>query len=166
MVLCSFKKQHDMQSRYYLLISEERKLPPTLRTERWYRHHTQLLTPFLLSTHTKMFSYTEIEYKKMIELTRWMKQAYTLETCFNLWASYKKTLSQLNLHECVLLITAALERSLGNVCFLYLFVPNIQFNFFAQLFIYASGGRKPVPSLLRDLLGTEELFQLLGETPV
>ena len=100
-----------MQSRYYFLISEERKLPPTLRTERWYRHHTQLLTPFLLSTHTKMFSYTEIEYKKMIELTRWMKQAYTLETCFNLWASYKKTLSQLNLHECVLLVRVSRQAS-------------------------------------------------------
>jgi hypothetical protein len=77
-----------------------------------------------------MFPYTEIEYKKMIELTRWMKQAYTLETCFNLWANYKKTRSELNIHECVLLLTAALERSLGNVCSSFLLVMNTHSNLF------------------------------------
>jgi len=43
----------------------------------------------------------------------WMKQFNTIQLCFHLW----KENEELTLHEGLMLITAALERAIGNVRF-------------------------------------------------
>ena len=65
-----------------------------------------------------MNTMSEEELHNLVKLCDcWMHQPKIPSLCFKLLASRKeeKELHHLNSHECLLLITCALERSLGNV---------------------------------------------------
>jgi hypothetical protein len=146
-------------------------LHPTQRSAEWYIQHINETGPYFANVKMKMKVISEEELQGLIKLCAWMHQPQIVDLCFHLLA--RKEEVALNCHECLLLITAALERALGNVgCLLYYkisCVRNLNYDtdlyFLIQLFLHGDR-KKKVPSLLRDLLSSPELLLLLGASHV
>lgn len=101
-----------------ILISDEHLLPPTERCAFWYQQHIQNVAPYFAYAQAKMKSLTDEELKKLTELCGWMHQPQLVSLCFQLLMTNRNANDEdnfLNSHECLLLISAGLERALGNV---------------------------------------------------
>lgn len=118
---------------------------PTQRNAEWYSQIIEDVAPFLANVRMKIKAMPEEELKGLMKLCAWMHQPKIIHLCFDLLT--RKDEVALNCHECLLLITAALERALGN------------------LFLHGDRNKK-VPSLFRDLLASRELLVILGISQV
>ncbi|XP_045034794.1 endoplasmic reticulum membrane-associated RNA degradation protein isoform X1 [Daphnia magna] len=105
----------------------------------------RMLHPFLQNVRMKMKAYARRGIKRKDEVA-------------------------LNCHECLLLITAALERALGNVyCVIHYLIADIThiMTHILSFKLFLHGDRnKKVPSLFRDLLASQELLVILGISQV
>lgn len=100
------------------VISDGYLLHPTERSAEWYIQHIKDTGPFFANVKMKMKVISEEELQGLIKHCAWMHQPQIVDLCFDLLT--RKEEVALNSHECLLLITAALERALGNVhCLLY-----------------------------------------------
>lgn len=90
-------------------------LPPTERNGDWYSQHIQDVAPFFFHAQMVMKATSEKELQNLIKLCDWMHQPQVVSLCFSLLTRKEEKELHLNSHECLLLITAALERALGNV---------------------------------------------------
>ncbi|KAI9560298.1 hypothetical protein GHT06_014313 [Daphnia sinensis] len=125
--------------------ADENLLHPTQRPAEWYSQIIEDVAPFLENVRMIMKVMPEEELKDLMKLCAWMHQPQIIDLCFDLMT--RKDEVALNSHECLLLITAALERALGN------------------LFLHGDRNKK-VPSLFRDLLASRELHVILGISQV
>lgn len=98
---------------------ESLSLHPMERCANWYNSHlckAHSLIPYL----TKMLEELSVEeVKELVNQCSWLHQQSTIQTCFDLLLQKStKEKDELNAHECLLLVTAMLERGLGNVSLL------------------------------------------------
>lgn len=110
----------EMLQRFFLnptgltfLLSDDHLLPPTQRNAEWYSQMIEDVAPYFANIKSKMKVMPEKELKDLMKLCAWMQQPQIIELCFDLLTSKHEV--AVNSHECLLLITAALERALGNV---------------------------------------------------
>ncbi|XP_057365947.1 endoplasmic reticulum membrane-associated RNA degradation protein-like [Daphnia carinata] len=125
--------------------ADENLLHPTERNAEWYSQTIDDVAPYLENVRMKMKVMPQEELKGLMKLCAWMHQPQIIYLCFDLLSREDEV--ALNSHECLLLITAALERALGN------------------LFLHGDRNKK-VPSLFRDLLASRELHVILGISQV
>lgn len=109
MVKVSFK----CRNKFWYGSLEEFRIPPTNRSSDWYSKHITRVAPIFNHLHTKMKAINEEELHNFLHLCSWMHQPHTIELCFNLLLEPEN--ESLNSLECLLLVTSAIERALGNV---------------------------------------------------
>lgn len=150
------------------ILSDENLLHPTQRNAEWYSQIIEDVAPFLENVRMKMKVMPEEELKGLMKLCAWMHQPKIIDLCFDLLT--RKDEVALNCHECLLLITAALERALGNVyCIIHYLIADIThiMTHILSFKLFLHGDRnKKVPSLFRDLLASRELLVILGISQV
>lgn len=88
---------------------------PTQRSENWYCQHIQNVAPLFGLIEEKIETSFQEEIQSLIQLCAWMQQNEVVSLCFSLLQTRKFEKKAIKSHECLLLITAALERALGNV---------------------------------------------------
>ena len=102
-------------------ITDNLALHPTKRSIDWYRQKIHDITPLITYLSCKLEKSRHEDVEQLIAMCSWIHQQTTVETCFMLLLgpNTDQGNNYLYHYECLLLVTAMLERGLGNVRVLF-----------------------------------------------
>lgn len=93
-------------------------LHPSERSSDWYSSKIHKASPFIAYFSKELCDihiFSSPDVKELTRLCFWLHQQSAVLSCFELLLQKNSEENNLSYHECLLLITAMLERGLGNV---------------------------------------------------